>query len=147
MEARAIVIVYNGNQISEKLAIKFAQLLQKNGITSEENLSISILDSNDIAASLVRAKEDNTILFKKVKEEKTPVEHSLVYVSEYFGKEVWRNPVLFGVHLASMKPQFSSEMKTALRIICRDGVSKDLSTKYDFTHLHETAIEAVVKTM
>lgn len=146
METRAIVILYEGVKAPEKLMIKIAQTLRKEKITSDRDISISELDQNDIAKTLVKAKAAETITFKHVIE-KDPTEQAMIYLKGYFGEEVWINPVLFGVNLMGAKHNLSEEGKTALRILCRDNISSDVAMKYNFTQAHLTAIKAVVTSM
>ncbi len=146
METRAIVILYEGVKVPEKLMIKIAQTLRKEKITSDRDISISELDQNDIAKTLVKAKAAETITFKHVVE-KDPTEQAMIYLKGYFGDEVWINPVLFGVNLMGAKNSLTEEGKTALRILCRDNISSDVAMKYNFTQAHLTAIKAVVTSM
>ena len=146
METRAIVILYEGVKVPEKLMIKIAQTLRKEKITSDRDISISELDQSDIAKTLVKAKAAETITFKHVIE-KDPTEQAMIYLKGYFGEEVWINPVLFGVNLMGAKHSLSEEGKTALRILCRDNISSDVAIKYNFTQAHLTAIKAVVTSM
>jgi hypothetical protein len=146
METRAIVILYEGVKAPEKLMIKIAQTLRKEKITSDRDISISELDQNDIAKTLVKAKAAETITFKHVIE-KDPTEQAMIYLKGYFGDEIWMNPVLFGVNLMGVKTSLTEEGKTALRILCRDNISSDVAMKYNFTQAHLTAIKAVVTSM
>lgn len=146
METRAIVILYEGIKIPERLLIKLAQILRKEKITSDRDISISELDQNDIAKTLVKAKAAETITFKHVVE-KDPTEQAMIYLRGYFGDETWLNPVLFGVSLMGAKQVLPEEGKTALRILCRDNISSDVAMKYNFTTAHLTAIKAVVTSM
>lgn len=143
METRAIVILYEGTKVPERVMIKLAQILRKEKITSDRDMSISELDQSDIAKTLVKAKAAETITFKHVVE-KDPTEQSMIYLKGYFGDEVWINPVLFGVNLMGAKNSLTEEGKTALRILCRDNISSDVAMKYNFTQAHLTAIKAVV---
>lgn len=146
METRAIVILYEGTKVPERVMIKLAQILRKEKITSDRDMSISELDQNDIAKTLVKAKAAETITFKHVVE-KDPTEQAMIYLKGYFGDEIWMNPVLFGVNLMGVKTSLTEEGKTALRILCRDNISSDVSLKYNFTTAHLTAIKAVVTSM
>ena len=146
METRAIVILYEGIKIPEKLLIKLAQILRKEKITSDRDISISELDQNDIVKTLAKAKVAETITFKHAVE-KDPTEQSMIYLKGYFGDDVWVNPVLFGVNLMGAKNSLPEEGKTALRILCRDNIPSDVSLKYNFTTAHLTAIKAVVTSM
>lgn len=146
METRAIVILYEGTKVPERVMIKLAQILRKEKITSDRNMSISELDQSDIAKTLVKAKAAETITFKHVVE-KDPTEQAMIYLKGYFGEEVWINPVLFGVNLMGAKNSLTEEGKTALRILCRDNISSEVSLKYNFTTAHLTAIKAVVTSM
>lgn len=146
METRAIVILYEGIKIPEKMLIKLAQILRKEKITSDRDISISELDQNDIAKTLVKAKAAETITFKHVVE-KDPTEQAMIYLKGYFGDDVWINPVLFGVNLMGARSSLTEEGKTALRILCRDNISSDVAMKYNFTQAHLTAIKAVVTSM
>ena len=146
METRAIVILYEGTKVPEKVMIRLAQILRKEKITSDRDMSISELDQSDIAKTLVKAKAAETITFKHVVE-KDPTEQAMIYLKGYFGDKVWVNPVLFGVRLMGAKEALTEEGKTALRILCRDNISSDVALKYNFTQAHLTAIEAVVTSM
>lgn len=146
METRAIVILYEGTKVPERVMIKLAQILRKEKITSDRDMSISELDQSDIAKTLVKAKAAETITFKHVVE-KDPTEQAMIYLKGYFGEEVWINPVLFGVNLMGVKTSLTEEGKTALRILCRDNISSDVAMKYNFTQAHLTAIKAVVTSM
>lgn len=146
METRAIVILYEGTKVPERVMIKLAQILRKEKITSDRDMSISELDQSDIAKTLVKAKAAETITFKHVVE-KDPTEQAMIYLKGYFGDEVWINPVLFGVNLMGAKNSLPEEGKTALRILCRDNISSDVAMKYNFTQAHLTAIKAVVTSM
>lgn len=146
METRAIVILYEGIRPSEKFMIKLAQVLKKENITSDRNISISELNQSDIASTLAKAKAAETITFKHAVE-KNPTEQSMIYLKGYFGDDVWVNPVLFGVNLMGAKNSLPEEGKTALRILCRDNIPSDVSLKYNFTTAHLTAIKAVVTSM
>ena len=146
METRAIVILYEGTKVPERVMIKLAQILRKEKITSDRDMSISELDQSDIAKTLVKAKAAETITFKHVVE-KDPTEQAMIYLKGYFGDEIWMNPVLFGVNLMGVKTSLTEEGKTALRILCRDNISSDVSLKYNFTTAHLTAIKAVVTSM
>ena len=146
METRAIVILYEGTKVPERVMIKLAQILRKEKITSDRDMSISELDQSDIAKTLVKAKAAETITFKHVVE-KDPTEQAMIYLKGYFGEEVWINPVLFGVNLMGAKNSLTEEGKTALRILCRDNISSDVVMKYNFTQAHLTAIKAVVTSM
>lgn len=146
METRAIVILYEGTKVPERVMIKLAQILRKEKITSDRDMSISELDQSDITKTLVKAKAAETITFKHVVE-KDPTEQSMIYLKGYFGEEVWINPVLFGVNLMGAKNSLTEEGKTALRILCRDNISSDVAMKYNFTQAHLTAIKAVVTSM
>ncbi len=146
METRAIVILYEGNKIPEKMLMKLAQILRKEKIASDRDINISELDQNDISKTLAKAKAAESITFKYVVE-KDPTEQAMIYLKGYFGDEIWMNPVLFGVNLMGVKTSLTEEGKTALRILCRDNISSDVSLKYNFTTAHLTAIKAVVTSM
>lgn len=146
METRAIVILYEGNKIPEKILMKLAQILRKEKIASDRDINISELDQSDISKTLAKAKAAESITFKYVVE-KDPTEQAMIYLKGYFGDEIWMNPVLFGVNLMGVKTSLTEEGKTALRILCRDNISSDVSLKYNFTQAHLTAIKAVVTSM
>lgn len=146
METRAIVILYEGNKIPEKMLMKLAQVLRKEKIASDRDINISELDQSDISKTLAKAKAAESITFKYVVE-KDPTEQAMIYLKGYFGDEIWMNPVLFGVNLMGVKSSLTEEGKTALRILCRDNISSDVSLKYNFTTAHLTAIKAVVTSM
>lgn len=146
METRAIVILYEGNKVPEKVLMKFAQILRKEKIASDSNINISELDQSDISKTLAKAKAAESITFKYVVE-KDPTEQAMIYLKGYFGDEIWMNPVLFGVNLMGVKTSLTEEGKTALRILCRDNISSDVAMKYNFTQAHLTAIKAVVTSM
>ena len=146
METRAIVILYEGNKVPEKVLMKFAQILRKEKIASDRNISISELNQSDISKTLAKAKAAESITFKYVVE-KDPTEQAMIYLKGYFGDEIWMNPVLFGVNLMGVKTSLTEEGKTALRILCRDNISSEVSLKYNFTTAHLTAIKAVVTSM
>ena len=146
METRAIVILYEGNKVPEKVLMKFAQILRKEKIASDRDISISELNQSDISKTLAKAKAAESITFKYVVE-KDPTEQAMIYLKGYFGDEIWMNPVLFGVNLMGVKSSLTEEGKTALRILCRDNISSDVSLKYNFTTAHLTAIKAVVTSM
>ena len=146
METRAIVILYEGIKIPEKMLMKLAQILRKEKIASDRDINISELDQSDISKTLAKAKAAESITFKYVVE-KDPTEQAMIYLKGYFGEEVWINPVLFGVNLMGAKNSLTEEGKTALRILCRDNISSDIAMKYNFTQAHLTAIKAVVTSM
>lgn len=146
METRAIVILYEGNKIPEKMLMKLAQILRKEKIASDRDINISELNQSDISKTLAKAKAAESITFKYVVE-KDPTEQAMIYLKGYFGDEIWMNPVLFGVNLMGVKSSLTEEGKTALRILCRDNISSDVSLKYNFTQAHLTAIKAVVTSM
>ena len=146
METRAIVILYEGIKIPEKMLIKLAQILRKEKISSERDISISELDRDDIAKTLAKAKAAETITFKYAVE-KNPTEQALIYLKGYFGDEIWINPVLFGVNLMGVKGNLPEEGRTALQILCREIIPNDIAMKYNFTKAHLTAIQAVVTSM
>lgn len=146
METRAIVILYEGNKIPEKMLMKLAQILRKEKIASDRDINISELDQSDISKTLAKAKAAESITFKYVVE-KDPTEQAMIYLKGYFGDEIWMNPVLFGVNLMGVKTSLTEEGKTALRILCRDNISSDVAMKYNFTKAHLTAIKAVVTSM
>ena len=146
METRAIVILYEGNKIPEKMLMKLAQILRKEKIASDRDINISELDQSDISKTLAKAKAAESLTFKYVVE-KDPTEQAMIYLKGYFGDEIWMNPVLFGVNLMGVKTSLTEEGKTALRILCRDNISSDVSMKYNFTTAHLTAIKAVVTSM
>lgn len=146
METRAIVILYEGNKIPEKMLMKLAQILRKEKIASDRDINISELNQSDISKTLAKAKAAESITFKYVVE-KDPTEQAMIYLKGYFGDEIWMNPVLFGINLMGVKSSLTEEGKTALRILCRDNISSDVSLKYNFTTAHLTAIKAVVTSM
>ncbi|WP_346748940.1 hypothetical protein [Prevotella jejuni] len=146
METRAIVILYEGIKIPEKMLMKLAQILRKEKIASDRDINISELDQSDISKTLAKAKAAESITFKYVVE-KDPTEQAMIYLKGYFGDEIWMNPVLFGVNLMGVKTSLTEEGKTALRILCRDNISSEVSLKYNFTTAHLTAIKAVVTSM
>lgn len=146
METRAIVILYEGNKIPEKMLMKLAQILRKEKIASDRDINISELNQSDISKTLAKVKAAESITFKYVVE-KDPTEQAMIYLKGYFGDEIWMNPVLFGVNLMGVKSSLTEEGKTALRILCRDNISSDVSLKYNFTTAHLTAIKAVVTSM
>lgn len=146
METRAIVILYEGNKIPEKMLMKLAQILRKEKIASDRDINISELNQSDISKTLAKAKAAESITFKYVVE-KDPTEQAMIYLKGYFGDEIWMNPVLFGVNLMGVKSSLTEEGKTALRILCRDNISSDVAMKYNFTKAHLTAIKAVVTSM
>lgn len=146
METRAIVILYEGNKIPEKMLMKLAQILRKEKIASDRDINISELDQSDISKTLAKAKAAESITFKYVVEKDT-TEQAMIYLKGYFGDEIWMNPVLFGVNLMGVKSSLTEEGKTALRILCRDNISSDVAMKYNFTQAHLTAIKAVVTSM
>lgn len=143
METRAIVILYEGIKIPEKMLMKLAQILRKEKIASDRDINISELDQSDISKTLAKAKAAESITFKYVVE-KDPTEQAIIYLKGYFGDEIWMNPVLFGVNLMGVKTSLTEEGKTALRILCRDNIPSDVAMKYNFTKAHLTAIKAVV---
>lgn len=146
METRAIVILYEGIKIPEKMLMKLAQILRKEKIASDRDINISELDQSDISKTLAKAKAAESITFKYVVE-KDPTEQAMIYLKGYFGDEIWMNPVLFGVNLMGVKTSLTEEGKTAIRILCRDNISSDVAMKYNFTQAHLTAIKAVVTSM
>lgn len=146
METRAIVILYEGIKIPEKMLLKLAQILRKEKIASDRDINISELNQSDISKTLAKAKAAESITFKYVVE-KDPTEQAMIYLKGYFGDEIWMNPVLFGVNLMGSKNSLTEEGKTALRILCRDNISADVAMKYNFTQAHLTAIKAVVTSM
>jgi len=146
MDVRAVVILYEGIKVPEKMLIKLVQILRKEKIASERDITISELNQDDITKTLVKAKAAESITFKHVLE-KDPTEQAMIYLKGYFGDEVWINPVLFGVNLMGVKHNLTEEGKTALRILCRDNISSDVAMKYNFTQAHLTAIKAVVTSM
>lgn len=146
MEIRAIIILYEGNKIPEKMLMKLAQILRKEKIASDHDINISELNQSDISKTLAKAKAAESITFKYVVE-KDPTEQAMIYLKGYFGDEIWMNPVLFGVNLMGVKTSLTEEGKTALRILCRDNISSDVAMKYNFTKAHLTAIKAVVTSM
>lgn len=146
METRAIVILYEGNKIPEKMLMKLAQILRKEKIASDRDINISELNQSDISKTLAKAKAAESITFKYVVE-KDPIEQAMIYLKGYFGDEIWMNPVLFGVNLMGVKTSLTEEGKTALRILCRDNISSDVAMKYNFTQAHLIAIKAVVTSM
>lgn len=146
METRAIVILYEGIKIPEKMLMKLAQILRKEKIASDRDINISELNQSDISKTLAKAKAAESITFKYVVE-KDPTEQAMIYLKGYFGDEIWMNPVLFGVNLMGVKTSLTEEGKTALRILCRDNISSDVTMKYNFTTAHLTAIKAVVTSM
>lgn len=146
METRAIVILYEGNKIPEKMLMRLAQILRNEKIASNRDINISELDQSDISKTLAKAKAAESITFKYVVE-KDPIEQAMIYLKGYFGDKIWMNPVLFGVNLMGVKNSLTEEGKTALRILCRDNISSDVSLKYNFTTAHLTAIKAVVTSM
>lgn len=146
METRAIVILYEGNKIPEKMLMKLAQILRKEKIASDHDINISELDQSDISKTLAKAKAAESITFKYVVE-KDPTEQAMIYLKGYFGDEIWMNPVLFGVNLMGVKTSLTEEGKTALRILCRNNISSDVAMKYNFTTDHLAAIKAVVTSM
>lgn len=146
METRAIVILYEGIKIPEKMLMKLAQILRKEKIASDRDINISELNQSDISKTLAKAKAAESITFKYVVE-KDPTEQAMIYLKGYFGDEIWMNPVLFGINLMGVKSSLTEEGKTALRILCRDNISSDVSLKYNFTTAHLTAIKAVVTSM
>lgn len=123
--------------------MKLAQILRKEKIANDRDINISELDQSDISKTLAKAKVAESITFKYVVE-KDPTEQAMIYLKGYFGDEIWMNPVLFGVNLMGVKSSLTEEGKTALRILCRDNISSDVSLKYNFTTAHLTAIKAVV---
>ena len=139
METRAIVILYEGNKVPEKVLVKFAQILRKEKIASDRDINISELNQNDISKTLAKAKAAEFITFKYVVE-KDPTEQAMIYLKGYFGDEIWMNPVLFGVNLMGVKTSLTEEGKTALRILCRDNISSDVAMKYNFTQAHLTSM-------
>lgn len=141
---QAIVIIYEGTPVSEDAAIRIARLLNNMKIADENNLSISVLDQKDLALTLVKAKEEGSIIFKKTVE-KSPEEQALIYLSEYFGKEIWRNPVLFGIHLAKDAGHLSSECKKAIAILCKNEVDPALTFKYGYTAQHITVLKSIAR--
>ena len=146
METRAIVILYEGNKVPEKVLIKFAQILRKEKIASDRDINISELNQSDISKTLAKAKATETITFKYAVE-KDPTEQAIIYLKGYFGDEIWINPVLFGVNLMGVKGNFPEEGRTALQILCREIIPNDIAMKYNFTKAHLTAIQAVVTSM
>ena len=143
MDVRAVVILYEGIKVPEKMLIKLAQILRKEKIANERNITISELDQNDITKTLVKAKAAESITFKHVVE-KDPTEQAIIYLKGYFGDEVWINPILFGVNLMGAKGNLPEEGRVALQILCREVIPNDIAMKYNFTKAHLTAIEAVV---
>lgn len=146
MDVRAVVILYEGIKVPEKMLIKLAQILRKKKIANENNITISELDQNDITKTLVKAKVAESITFKNVVK-KDPTEQAIIYLKGYFGDEVWINPILFGVNLMGVKGNLPEEGRTALQILCREIIPNDIAMKYNFTKAHLTAIEAVVTSM
>ena len=146
MDVRAVVILYEGIKVPEKMLIKLAQILRKEKIANERDITISELDQNDITKTLVKAKAAESITFKHVVE-KDPTEQAIIYLKGYFGDEVWINPVLFGVNLMGVKGNLPEEGRTALQILCREIIPNDIAMKYNFTKAHLTAIQAVVTSM
>ena len=146
MDVRAVVILYEGIKVPEKMLIKLAQILRKEKIANERDITISELDQNDITKTLVKAKAEESITFKHVVE-KDPTEQAIIYLKGYFGDEVWINPVLFGVNLMGVKGNLPEEGRTALQILCREIIPNDIAMKYNFTKAHLTAIQAVVTSM
>lgn len=126
--------------------MKLAQILRKEGITSDRDVSISELNQSGIAKTLVKAKAAETITFRHVVE-KDPTEQAMIYLKGYFGDKIWINPVLFGINLMGRRNVLSEEARTALQILCRDNISSDVAIKYNFTEAHLTAIKAVVTSM
>ena len=144
MKPYAIVVTYDGKAPNKAVLSKIAEVFCNTCVEDGKNIHISILDAEDIAKSIVASSSARIIpVVEQSKEEKTPVEQALIYLSELFGKEVWRNPILLGIQLGQKQHTLSTESIVAIKILNENDVCDKLSIKYNYTKQHQTVIKAI----
>ena len=138
MKPYAIVVTYDGKAPNKAVLSKIAEVFCNTCVEDGKNIHISILDAEDIAKSIVASSSARIIpVVEQSKEE------ALIYLSELFGKEVWRNPILLGIQLGQKQHTFSTESIVAIKILNQNDVCDELSIKYNYTKQHQTVIKAI----
>ena len=87
MDTRAIVILYEGKEVSEAMNIAIIGYLNEQGIISGSHPEIITADSNDIAKMLVKESISKTNVITK-DPNKEEIGHALTYISGLYPKGI-----------------------------------------------------------
>ena len=117
MNPRAIVIFYNGEEVSEYILSRLVSELIGSGVVENaENISVSLLNSSDLSNAVVdkATTQKTTIKF----DNEDPVEQALIFMSKYFEKSI-DEPVRFAINLSeALKNHYATpQLEMACRII------------------------------
>lgn len=141
MNPHAIVIFYNGEEISEYILSRLVSELIGSGVVENaENVSASLLNCSDLSNAVVDKATDQKTTIKFDKED--PVEQALIFISKYFEKSIGE-PVRFTINLSeALKSHYATpQLETACRIICD-------TTKFSRTMLYKYKMnETLIKTI
>ena len=141
MNPRAIVIFYNGEEVSEYVLSRLVSELIGSGVVENaENISASLLNCSDLSNAVVdkATAQKTTIKFDK----EDPVEQALIFISKYFEKSI-DEPVRFTINLSeALKSHYATpQLETACRIIWD-------TTKFSRTMLYKYKMnETLIKTI
>lgn len=141
MNPHAIVIFYNGKEVSEYILSRLVSELIGSGIVENaENISASLLNCSDLSNAVVdkATTQKNTIKFDK----EDPLEQALIFMSKYFEKSI-DEPVKFAINLSeALKNHYATpQLETACKIICD-------TAKFSRTMVHKYKMnENLIKTI
>lgn len=142
---RAIVVFYEGREMSDNERRDLALELTEKGIISSEKFSISEFGQKEIESLLVKKVINETV---QQKPEKSEVEYALIYLSHFFDdydKDVIEDPLAFSVAIASLKDRMPDEMMKAIDIITSNNIKTSLLKKYNFSTTHVTMLKKIYK--
>lgn len=131
MNPRAIVIFYNGEEVSEYILSRLVSELIGSGVVENaENVSASLLNCSDLSNAVVdkATAQKNAIKFDK----EDPLEQALIFMSKYFEKSI-DEPVKFAINLSeALKNHYATpQLETACKIICdTEKFSRTMVHKY-----------------
>lgn len=142
---RAIVVFYEGREMSDNERRDLALELTEKGIISSEKFSISEFGQKEIESLLVKKVIDETV---QQEPKKSEVEYALIYLSHFFDdydKDVIEDPLAFSVTIASLKDRMPDEMMKAIDIITSNNIKTSLLKKYNFSTTHVTMLKKIYK--
>lgn len=142
---RAIVVFYEGREMSNDEVNDLASMLTKRGIVLPEKFSISEFGQKEIESLLVKRVLDED---SSQEPKKGEVEYALIYLNHFFNKfdkGIIEDPLTFGITIASLDGKMPDEMMKAVDIIVSNNIKASLLKKYNFSIEHVKVLKSVYK--
>lgn len=154
MSNNALVIVWNGDTLSDYMTERIGQFLLANGICKPENLTIKFLDEGAIANALLR--DSTKIVFDttghgvsaETVNVKEALESAIIYISEKFARELNHETggiVQFTLSLSSAIVAGDLRLRNAVEIISTttQPIPRSLAKRYNFPQYAVGAIKQI----